>query len=98
MFLARFLAFMAVFLAGWQGFWQLGRDYGSGFITGWRKPPGLFHSAKNRKESAKNIAFWQRDRYFWHFGAGFWQTTDVRIVRKPINRAFVEVSVECQKF
>lgn len=44
------------------------------------------------------MAFWQRDRYFWNFGAGFWQTTDVRIVGKPINRAFVRVSVECQKF
>lgn len=32
--------------------------YGSGFIISWRrKPPGLFHSAKNRKESAKNMAF-----------------------------------------
>lgn len=31
---------------------------------------------------------WQRDRYFWHFGAGFWQITVVRIVGKPINRAF----------
>lgn len=52
------------------------------------KPPGLFHSAKNRKESAKNMAFWQWDRDFWHFGVGFWQITVVRIVGKPINRAF----------
>ena len=29
---------------------------------------------------------------------GFWQTTDVRISGKPINRAFEGVSVECQKF
>lgn len=35
---------------------------------------------------------------FWHFGEDFWQTTDVRIVGKPINRAFEGVSVECQKF
>ena len=85
MFLARVLAFMAVFMA-------------VDLLQAGGKPPGLFHSAKNRKESAKNIAFWQRDRDFWHFGAGFWQTTDVRIVRKPINRAFEGVSVECQKF
>ena len=41
---------------------------------------------------------WQEWGYFWHFRVGFWQTTDVRIAEKPINRAFEGVCRECQKF
>jgi hypothetical protein len=58
----------------------------------------LYGVCQKQTMNCQKFSFWQRDRYFWHFGAGFWQTTDVRIVGKPINRAFVGGCRECQKF
>ena len=72
--------------------------FGSRFIIGWRKTTRTVSFCQKQERECQKFSFWQRDRDFWHFGAGFWQTTDVRIVRKPINRAFEGVSVECQKF
>ena len=45
MFLARFLAFMAVFLAGWQGFWHIGR---------FTEPLGKIHTYRKSKKEPLN--------------------------------------------
>ena len=82
----------------WQCFWQDGKVFGileeifgSGFIIGWRKTTRTVSFCQKQEGESQKYGFLA----FW---AGFWQITDVGIARKPINRAFEGVSVECQKF